>query len=1184
MKPVGHYAIRITVFSLLLFSLIFAQSPGASLASQAATAPISSSTAGDSASPLTGSIPDIFQSQTPVDPQAVQRLEQNSGGPVIIQYRKSTGVASMVRGQKGTDLLVSVSAASPEAKSLAFFQQFGSLFGVRDATVELVLDKTLVDRQGMQHLTYRQVYAGLPVFGGVLHTHLDAQGRLSAVNGVFVPGIAIDVTPRISADEAAARAIQMLTANPKLDPATDAFVQLSADSLSVHSNILMVYHEGLIQNVAGPTSLVYEVQVVDGSSLREYVYIDAHTGKMVNQVDASPEALFRRLYEQNTANQVWQEGNPFPGSLNQDQQNIVNASSDSYYFFYNAFGQDSYNGAGAEMRSVNNDPTISCPNANWNGVTTNYCNGVTADDVVSHEWGHAYTEYSSNLIYQWQSGALNESYSDIWGEVSDLLNGVGTDSPAPTRTPEVCSVYTAPIPQAEINSPASIAGNYPAGSASFGPPLTQAGTTGNVVLGNDGTGSTSDACEPLVNGGAVAGNIALVDRGTCAFTIKVKNAQNAGAIAVVVANNVTGAPAGMGGADPTITIPSVMVSLSTGNLIKGELANVVNITLRIGTSTTEASYRWLMGEDATAFGSAIRDMWEPTCLSNPGKVTDGEYYCASADGGGVHTNSGVPNHGFSLLVDGGSYNGQTITALGMVKAAHIYYQAQTVYQTPTTNFSDHADALEAACSDLIGVNLEGLSTSPTPAGPSGEVIDANDCAQVSAMIAAVELRTDPSAQCNFTYLLAKNPPALCSDLGLTPVSMFSDDFEAGLGNWTLSNQGVYSGWPGLDWSQASGLPGGRSGSAAYGADPISGNCDGGAGDISGAMFMESPAILVTTGTGTRLAFDHYVSTETGWDGGNLKISINGGPYTVVPSSAYTYNPYNTTLQSAAAGNTNPLAGQSAFSGTDGGSLSGSWGQSQVNLSSLGVVPGDTIRLRYNMGMDGCNGNDGWYVDDVNVYTCSAVSGADPTISVQAGGVCGPADGTMNLLVGDAETAPASLTVSASSSNQSLVPDANIVLGGSGANRTVTITPAFRKTGNATITLTVMDGNGQTGSTTVEVIVGTNGANVLNGTAGADLILGLNGNDIINAGAGNDLACGGKGADQLKGGEGDDTLDGGDGNDRLSGEAGNDILLGQNGRDRLTGGSGADFFSGGPDIDRATDFNAGDGDTQDGTIP
>ena len=55
-------------------------------------------------------------------------------------------------------------------------------------------------------------------------------------------------------------------------------------------------------------------------------------------------------------------------------------------------------------------------------MTTNYCDGVSSDDVVAHEWGHAYTERTSGLIYQWQPGAMNEAYSDIWGETVDLIN------------------------------------------------------------------------------------------------------------------------------------------------------------------------------------------------------------------------------------------------------------------------------------------------------------------------------------------------------------------------------------------------------------------------------------------------------------------------------------------------------------------------------------------------------------------------------------------------------------------------------------------------------------------------------------------------------------------------------------------------------------------------------------------
>ena len=64
-------------------------------------------------------------------------------------------------------------------------------------------------------------------------------------------------------------------------------------------------------------------------------------------------------------------------------------------------------------------------------------------------------------------------------------------------------------------------------------------------------------------------------------------------------------------------------------------------------------------------------------------------------------------------------------------------------------------------------------------------------------------------------------------------------------------------------------------------------------------------------------------------------------------------------------NTNPLAGQMSFTGTDQGSLSGSWGQSQIDLGSL-VVAGNRIVLRFDLGVDGCNGAEGWYLDNVQV--------------------------------------------------------------------------------------------------------------------------------------------------------------------------------------------------------------------------
>jgi hypothetical protein len=118
----------------------------------------------------------------------------------------------------------------------------------------------------------------------------------------------------------------------------------------------------------------------------------------------------------------------------------------------------------------------------------------------------------------------------------------------------------------------------------------------------------------------------------------------------------------------------------------------------------------------------------------------------------------------------------------------------------------------------------------------------------------------------------------------------------------------------------------------------------------------------------KLSFDHYVATEAGFDGGNVKYSLNGKRFAVIPASAYIFNGPKV-LSTLEAGNTNPLAGEPGFTGTDGGEVTGSWGQSQVDLTALGAEPGDSIQLRFDVGRDGCGGIDGWYVDNVTISTC-----------------------------------------------------------------------------------------------------------------------------------------------------------------------------------------------------------------------
>jgi len=156
-------------------------------------------------------------------------------------------------------------------------------------------------------------------------------------------------------------------------------------------------------------------------------------------------------------------------------------------------------------------------------------------------------------------------------------------------------VDTSPAAVLKINSPANIAADYNITvTTGFGSDLSSA-LTGDLVLAMDGTSPTEDACSAIVNSSAVNGKIAVIRRGECTFDDKVKRAQDAGAIAVIVVNNVSGAPILMGGdglgfneeGNPlNITITSVMVSDTDGNAIIAALGNGVNGTLQPGSNTS----------------------------------------------------------------------------------------------------------------------------------------------------------------------------------------------------------------------------------------------------------------------------------------------------------------------------------------------------------------------------------------------------------------------------------------------------------------------------------------------------------------------------------------------------------------------------------------------------------------------
>lgn len=137
------------------------------------------------------------------------------------------------------------------------------------------------------------------------------------------------------------------------------------------------------------------------------------------------------------------------------------------------------------------------------------------------------------------------------------------------------------------NAPLSAIPRVPQASpAQFGPQFNGVGVTGDIALA-----SIINGCSALPSG-SLAGKIGLLERGgasNCTFALKVKNAQDAGAIAAIIYNNPTAAnfPSSMGGADATITIPSVLITNDEGEFIKTQLNNslAVNITLKSDQAT-----------------------------------------------------------------------------------------------------------------------------------------------------------------------------------------------------------------------------------------------------------------------------------------------------------------------------------------------------------------------------------------------------------------------------------------------------------------------------------------------------------------------------------------------------------------------------------------------------------------------
>ncbi|MEO7495855.1 MAG: PA domain-containing protein [Massilia sp.] len=262
----------------------------------------------------------------------------------------------------------------------------------------------------------------------------------------------------------------------------------------------------------------------------------------------------------------------------------------------------------------------------------------TAIDLVSvllHELGHGlgfqtFTddetgEQINDVPSIWDYFLIDNRSNKLWVNMSNeerrlssiSYRGLSWNGP---KVKAAVPVVLGPESTLLITGPAAggAAGNVDVGDASFGPPLGGVPVVGQLMPVVDQENGTGLACTPLspANALAVRGNVALVDRGVCAFVVKARNVQEAGAIAMVVADNAAGELTGLGGADPSITIPAVRITQQAGIDLKAKLTRRSRTTSGVIASLGVNPGK-LAGTDAA---NRIR-MYTPTELSPGSSVS-----------------------------------------------------------------------------------------------------------------------------------------------------------------------------------------------------------------------------------------------------------------------------------------------------------------------------------------------------------------------------------------------------------------------------------------------------------------------------------------------------------------------------------------------------------------------------------